>query len=83
MDKPSSKTLEPSSLETPNAIFFLLEPRLLDSATEDEKPPSKDDEMYYESKEGGRIGKRKYIMKTIDGDDWYGYYVDNLGRRVE
>lgn len=47
------------------------------------KPPSKDDEMYYESKEGGRIGKRKYIMKTIDGDDWYGYYVDNLGRRVE
>jgi hypothetical protein len=40
-------------------------------------PPRKDDEMYYNS-DGS---KRKYVKRTINGETYYGYFVDALGRR--
>ena len=46
-------------------------------------PPKKNDEMYYTYKNGIPVGKRKYVKQQLQGDDWYGYYVDSLGRRVE
>ena len=42
-------------------------------------PPRKDDEMYYNS-DGS---KREYVKKNINGETYYGYFVDSLGRRGE
>lgn len=46
-------------------------------------PPRKDDEMYYKFKDGMPAGKIKYSKKVINGETYYGYYVDSLGRRIE